>query len=247
MNKTKALTWFDEVATKIPGRRAHGPPPRVRDVYDSARFDGDFDDEQEDANEAAALAFVVAAEQAIKRVFPPGDPVARRWDEIFKAGTTTGALTNEINVDAATALFREAHEILRSDRFATLMDGVRAETVGELVDQAEALLSQGWLAAAMVTAGGAVESALRHLCASASPPITIDGHGSIEKYNAAIGKRRNEGTEVLTVNQSKMVTAWGGYRNDAAHDPIKFAGEHSKESVRTIVDGVRQFLGNLER
>lgn len=247
MNKTKALAWFDEVAKKIPGRRSHGPPPRVRDVYESPRHQHDFGDDQEDANEAAALAFVMPAEQAIKRVFPPGDPVVRRWDEIFKAGTSTGALTNEINVDAAVALFREAHEILRSDRFATLMDGVRAETVGELVDQAEALLSQGWLAAAMVTAGSAVESALRHLCAGASPPVTIDGHGSIEKYNAAIGKRRNEGTELLSANQSKMVTAWGGYRNDAAHDPIRFAGEQSKESVRTIIDGIRQFLGNLER
>lgn len=246
MNKTKALAWFDEVANMIPGPRSHRPPPRVRDVYEAPRYGRDDGDEEDDAREAAALAFVMPAEQAIKRVFPPGDPVVRRWDEIFKEGTSAGALTNEVNVDAAVALFREAHKILKSDRFATLMDGVRAETVGELVDQAEALLARGWLAAAMVTAGGAVEGALRHLCASATPPITIEGHGSIEKYNAAIGKRRNEGAEVLTANQSKMVTAWGGYRNAAAHDPLEFADVHSKESLRAVIDGIRQFLGNLE-
>lgn len=198
----------------------------------------------EDAYEASALAFVVGAEQALRRVFPSGDPVIRRWDQIFgHADKSAGSLTNESNVEAAVVLFHEAHAILKSDRFESLMDGVRAETIGELLDQAEALLGNGWLSAAMVTAGGAVEGTLRHLCASAS--IAIKGHGSIEKYNNAIGEKRGEGIEILTVSQTKMVTTFGDSRNRAAHYPREFAQEQTRESVKNMIDAIRMFIGNV--
>jgi hypothetical protein len=237
MNKAKALEWFKKIEEKDPGAWSAV----------SKRSAGGLAFSDDSAWNARARAFVLAAEQAVKRTFPANDPVVRRWDQIFKEEKGASAITNTSNVYAAVALVREAHEILASDRFETLIAGVRAETVGELVDQADAMVTSGWLAAAMVTAGGAVESTLRHICDHASPPITIDGHGSIEKYNTAIAKRRNEGTELLNPNQTKLITAWGGLRNDAAHDPIEFQSAHTRASVKNTIDGIRLFLALVVR
>jgi hypothetical protein len=253
MNKAKALAWFAEVEAKVPAF----PNPSVRvgprrvPLIDPYASEEEYDSTDHDAEEAADvrrttayLTFVMAAEQAIKRTFPSGDPVVRRWETTFPQGDS-GATTRPTAVLAGITLFHEAHEILKSDRFDSLIEGVRAETVGELLDQADAMLATGWLAAAMVTAGGAVESTLRHLCEHVTPRIEIEGHGSIEGYNRAIGTRRKEGTEVLSANQSKMITAWGGLRNRAAHFPKEFSDESTKEGVRTAIDGIRQFLASV--
>ncbi len=118
-------------------------------------------------------------------------------------------------------------------------DGVRAETVGEVLDQAEQLLSKNHLVAATVLAGGALETHLRRLCDRSS--IMWSGNGGIGAYNDAIGKARNDGTaNVYSASEQKQITAWGGLRNDAAHDPTTFAAP--KDAIRRMVDGIRDFL-----
>ncbi len=234
MNKADAVAWFDEVIAKDPGAHVATTRSSGRLAWtDSSIWD------------ASARTFVLAAEQAIKRTFPSHDPVVRRWDQVFKEEAGASAITAVGNVYAGAALLREARSILTSGRFETLIDGVRADTVAELLDQADALVGQGWLAAAMVTAGGAVEIAIRHMCERANPVISVEGHGSIEKYNSALSKRRNEGTELLTASQSKMITTWGGLRNDAAHDPITFATAQTKATVKNAIDAIRMFLGTV--
>ena len=224
MNKSKALAWFEELE-----RDGDEAAETVKDFYDKkhVRY-----------REAAGL--FSRREAALNAVFPPGHSVLQQWNRIQ---IKPGEIVNTHAFETADAVFTTACELLRSDRFDSLMDGVRAETVGELLDQAEVLLGNGWHAAAMVTAGGAVESTLRRLCANAS--ISIKGHGSIEKYNNAIGEMRSQGTEVLTVSQTKMVTTFGDARNRAAHFPIEFAGEQTKESVKNMIDAIRMFVGNV--
>jgi hypothetical protein len=71
--------------------------------------------------------------------------------------------------------------------------------------------------------------------------LTIIGDGSISKYDAAIAKARNDGTAtVYAATDSKLVTGWGGIRNDAAHDPGAFS--RSREDVRRMIDGIREFI-----
>ena len=141
------------------------------------------------------------------------------------------------------ANIQEAKRILESDRFDSLIEGVRAETVSELLDQAEELLAKGWLVAAMVMAGGAVESTIRHFCETQDPPIEVPGHGSIEKYKGAIDARRKDVPDLpITANHTKMINAWGGLRNDAAHDPVKFGQEQTKASIENTITAIRQFL-----
>lgn len=117
----------------------------------------------------------------------------------------------------------------------------------ELLDQADALLELDYVSAAMVTAGGALEITVRHVCESAAPPIQIEGHGSIEKYNTAIAQRRKTAPVPLDLSHTKLVTAWGGLRNDATHDPLSFGNgkKHTKDSIAATVLQIRGFLAAL--
>ncbi|MBI5487905.1 MAG: hypothetical protein HY905_11280 [Deltaproteobacteria bacterium] len=232
MNREQAIKWFDEVAAKTSiaqhasGRRLAGEAAVL--TYD----------------DASALEFVNAAEQAIKRVFPPHDPVVQRWDAIFeKSRENARLLSANLTVDAALALFREAKDLLEKNRIGNLVDGVRAETASELLDQADALLGDGCRAAAAVIAGGALETVLRHLCDRAA--ITPPGDGSITKYEGAIAQERKAGREILSVTDGKQVTSWGGMRNDAAHDPVRFGTDRTVPEVRIMVEGIRQFVARV--
>lgn len=67
------------------------------------------------------------------------------------------------------------------------------------------------------------------------------GDGSISKYDGAIAKARNDGTTtVYSVTDGKLVTAWGGIRNEAAHTPAEF--NRSVDEVRRMIAGIRELM-----
>jgi len=124
----------------------------------------------------------------------------------------------------------------------TLIDGVRAETVSEVLDLADGLLSANHALAAAVLAGGALETHLLHLCVRNN--LTWTGEPSIGKYDGAVAQARNEGTvTVYSATDSKVIGSWGGIRNDAAHHPTKFA--RGVDDVRRMVDGIREFMARV--
>jgi hypothetical protein len=142
-------------------------------------------------------------------------------------------------LDDAIGIFRAATRLLKDGRIGSLLDAVRVETEDELLDQATALLNAGHVIAAAVIAGGALETHLRHLVTKNS--LEVKGDGSISKYDAAISKARNDGTaSIYQATDTKLVTSWGGIRNDAAHEPTMFT--HSKETVQRMIDGIREFI-----
>jgi hypothetical protein len=233
MNRQQAIDWFAEVAAKTKIKQVRTGATRLSTGAQVFEYD-----------DADALAFVNAAEQAIKRVFPPGDPIVARWDSIFaKAGGYAHLLSADGNVDAALAVFWQAKELLDKNRISTLMDGVRAETTSELIDQADTLVAGGYHVAAAVLVGGALETTLRHMCDRAG--ITPTGDGSITKYEMAIAQERKKGREILSATDGKLVTSWGGMRNDAAHDPVKFSTTRTTDDVRLMVQGIRQFIARV--
>jgi hypothetical protein len=140
--------------------------------------------------------------------------------------------------DGARGVFRSAYDQLKNDRLGSIADGIFAESVSELLDQAQALNDKNYVVAAAVIAGGALESHLLHLCRKNQ--LTWSGDGSIEKYNGAIGQARNDGTEIYSVTYGKLVTAWGGFRNEAAHAPGSFA--RSPQEVGSMILGIREFV-----
>ena len=108
-------------------------------------------------------------------------------------------------------VFQAATKQLREGRLSSLIDGIRAETEDELLDQALVLINANHLAAATVIAGGALETHLRHLVSKNS--LTITGDGAISKYDGAIAQVRNNGpVEVYSATDSKQVGAWAGMR-----------------------------------
>jgi hypothetical protein len=138
----------------------------------------------------AFQAWMSEAEAAIDGVFPPTHAIRTRWAKAEKQlePFDDGAyVVGEVNI----GVFEAALSIIQSDRLGSLLDFVRVETENDLLDQAQSLLEANHRAAAAVIAGGALEVHLRSLCGKLG--LTVPGDGSINKYDGAIGKARNDG------------------------------------------------------
>lgn len=196
--------------------------------------------------------WTVRAGDVVKRVFPPGHHVRADWEQVegrlkdsYLWGDVPSHRIDEIQARAALGAARQvlfaAQAILESGA-ASLVDGVRAETVVEVLDQA-ADLNRGPSpapVAAAVLAGGALETHLRHVCDRAGLLGGLTGHGSIEKYKGLLDQARNAGNEIISKGDAKQITAWADDRNLAAHTPTKFA--KGTEAVALIIEGIRQFI-----
>lgn len=198
---------------------------------------------------AEATAWLTAVRAALEAGFPPAHGVCRDWNAIFDRAKThrpygdKGLLVSEpystAAIQQAIGVVSGAIELVKSGVLGRLTDAARAETVSEVLAQADALVSAGHLIGAAVLAGGALETHLLHLCERNG--LTPAGAGSISKYDQAVAKARNEGAiEVYSATETKQVTAWGGVRNEAAHEPTKF--NRSPEEVRLMIAGVRDFI-----
>lgn len=228
-----AKVWFDELAeTGIRRVRREG----VTQLSGEPILDYD---------ESAAARWVTEAEAALTSVLPNGHSLRARWAAVMKKANDGNPhfLSDESTVDAARATFETARALLKSGRLSSLIEGIRAESVMELLDQAEALADQGYAAAAAVTAGGALEAHLRHLCDRNG--CLPSGHGAIGKYRAELDKQRVAGKEIVSLTDLKLVDGWGGMRNDAAHDPASFS-KTPAEVTATMTVPVRQFVGRSQ-
>lgn len=186
-----------------------------------------------------ASAWVTEVQAALEMTFPPGHVTRERW--VATIGSTQRTFV-DFMLKPALGIVQTALGLLKEGRLRSILDGARAETVGEVLDQADSLLRAGHVLAATVLAGGALETHLLHLCQRNG--LTWVGDGSISKYDQAIAQARNAGTvEVYSATDTKLVTGWGGIRNDATHEPTKFS--RSPAEVRLMVEGIRQFVARV--
>ncbi|XXF78881.1 hypothetical protein P2318_03740 [Myxococcaceae bacterium GXIMD 01537] len=231
MNIKEAIAWFDEIAQRKIGQNARAG---VRNALTGGAV--------YEYEHGEAVRWIAEAESALKAVFPPSHSLVRRWDVILES--TKGQphlLSVDSVVHSARGLFDTAHSQLKAGRVAGLVDAIRAETIGELLEQAEALTSRNYLAAATVIAGGALESFLQHLCVRNG--LSWAGDGSITRYEGALAQARNAGKEVVSATDGKLITGWGGMRNDAAHNPGAFS--RRADEVRLMIEGIRQFVARF--
>jgi len=226
MTRADVLRWFEELESSKP-----------------KEFLSSFS-----LNEAAA-AWRTTAASALSAAFPPHHRVLLDWDRATEPKWPKSVLNPHQATDwerarwnAICGVFASAHAQLRKGRIEGFIDSVRAEAEGEVLDQAAALLDGGFLAAAAVLAGGALEVHLRRLCDRNNLSLP-SGHGSIEKYNAAIAQARNGGVVIYEKPEQSSVTSWGQLRNEAAHDPSRFMSARTKADVRPMIEGVRFFIG----
>lgn len=222
MNEKEAIEWFDEVLAQGKALPRDPENRRIYKIEDVARW----------AN---------SARNALTSVLPPGHPTLASWDDAFR--DTTGEhiyrLGRDETVHTARGVLESACYLLKSGRLSSFVQGIRAETVTDLLDQAECLADQNYLVAATVVAGGALETFLHFTCTKNR--LEWQGHGSIEKYKDAMARARKEGTEIISATDEKNVTAWGGMRNDAAHQPTAF--NRDQNAVKTYIESIRQFIG----
>jgi hypothetical protein len=228
MRREEYLAWFEELVGRystLPTHKSAAGLPYAsgmnRTYYDRL-------------NPVELREWVTEAGAALAAVFPVGHPSRADWDKIL---AQTGMHAIPEAAPFLLGVFRGATNLIRGGRLTSLVDSIRGDAEGELLDQADALL-QGYRVAAAVIAGGALETHLRRLVSKNSLPI--NGAGSIEKYDGAIAQARNAGNEIYSANLGKLVKAWGGMRNDAAHDPGGF--KWTEEDVRRMIEGVRDFI-----
>ncbi len=222
MNEADFLAWFDELAT------------RRQRLQPKSSMVGVFYDREESAT------WLAEAESALAAVFAPSHPLRVRWNGVVGQlqGKASWELSNTSVFDVAAGVFEAGRSQLKSGRLRSMKVEIQAEDVADLLDQASDLCVAGYLAAATVIVGGALESHLLHLCVRAA--LSWSGSGSISKYIASIAQLRNAGTEIYSSADSKQVEAWGGARNDAAHSPGSFL--RNRDDVRLMIEGVRNFL-----
>lgn len=129
-------------------------------------------------------------------------------------------------------------EALRDDMAAGWLDSltelIHAETLADILSQAEELLQKGYKGAAAVIAGSALEAHLKLLCVKHSIP-TILPSGAPKKADAM----NSELVKAAVYNsiRQKSVTSWLGVRNAAAHgDYDAFSAGDVKSSVGPIRD-----------
>jgi len=221
MNLADIEKWFDDISARRPRLRS---TPAI-DFYKT--------DE--------ATAWAAEAETAVASIFPPGHPVLAAFADAKAAVVRrgSGGLGLPAHFESIAGAFEAARKMVKDRRLHGLVEGIQATTVGELLDQAAALLEKKYTAAATVVAGGALETHLLHLC-QRSGIASGPGSGSISKYNGAIGEARNKGATVYSATDGKLVEGWGGMRNDAAHSPATF--NRSVDDVRLMLEGIRQFV-----
>jgi hypothetical protein len=184
-----------------------------------------------------AQARATEAGSALEALFPPNHVCRRTWERLaLKLNPEEergGGLEEMFGVITA------ATQQLRDNRIGSILDAVRVETGDDLLEQATELLRADYRAASAVIAGRALEVHLRHLAVKNG--LNISGAGSISSYNDAISQARNAGTvTVYHVTDGKQITAWGGIRNEAAHDLGVF--NRTKDEVQRMIDGIREFI-----
>ena len=185
---------------------------------------------------------------ALEATLPPGHVVIRQWQDAVKRANAIQK-GNRVQVPERwvsgelLGIFRTAISLLRAGHLRTLSDGIRAETVAQCLDQAEVLARSGYVVAAMVLAGGGLETHLRSLCLRSG--LTWQGNGSIAAYKQALDQSRNQGTQnLVSSSDSSQVESWGKDRNDAAHTPATFG--RSQQEVGLAISGIRQFLSRTQ-
>lgn len=229
MDTTKIVKRFEEILAK-PVKKHQ----QQRNEISSPEYD-----------HSSAVEWMTDARAALESTFPQTHAVLKQWDLLTEPMRKYGPHLSGSKdvVHGLRAVFQSALSQVKNGYLSALIDGIRAESVSELLDQAESLSSKHVIAAT-VLAGGALETHLLHLCRKNN--IQLNGTGSIEAYNQAISSERNKNSKVIySPTDTKIITSWGGYRNNAAHQPTEC--KIKTEEVKLMIEGIRQFIARTEQ
>lgn len=150
-------------------------------------------------------------------------------------GSEDGApLTASILTSFADYILSGLAEEITPERRAQL------DVVSDLLDQANTLLESPKVhpAAPTVLIGAVLEEFLRTW--AENEKVSLPGRPSIDTYAKAL-----RDAELITKQDIKDITAWGGIRNHAAHGEWEHV--QSREKISLMLQGVNLFLRRYEK
>lgn len=179
------------------------------------------------ASEAVAL-----CRSAIERYTPEDSPYRRQVVVLTKQGVNIAVGSD------TTGLLSALIKDFEKGRLRTFEEVIHADVSGDYMTQAETLLKGGYKDAAMVVGGTVLEQHLRLIASRNGVGLYTGGrYKKGEQLNADLSK-----AGVYGKTEQKMVTAWLGRRNDAAHGDYD-AYDH--RDVGHALDGIQAFVARF--
>lgn len=159
-----------------------------------------------------------------------------KGSEYWNYAASVGPIFTFESVANLFGALKSLREDYSNDFLKSFNEMVDADIFTDVLEQAEYLLSQGYLRASAVVAGVALESHLRKLAEKNSIPIAKDD-GSYLNADFLNGELRKK--DVVDKNLNQHITSWLGLRNDAAHPDPK---EIDARLVEQMILGIRVFI-----
>lgn len=201
---------------------------------DICRYEPGRDDDDEHRRELLWHSVNYSALAAIERATGEQSTLSEQARKMIERITSNNMVDR--SHDILIGMVRSLYSQVKAGYLIKAQTFIRAEVFGDLLEQAEYLLSEGYSNAAPVLCGSVLESHLRNLCAQLNIDVN-DTNGKAKKasrLNDDLAKAK-----AYSALEQKEVTAWLAVRNSAAH------GEHNQydaKQVDLMVRGVRGFM-----
>jgi len=171
---------------------------------------------------------------AIVRLAPPGSTYIADCKKVIEG--CGGA--SHILVEELPGILKAVRADYADHYLQSVQEIIHAEVFGDFLEMADHLLEQGFKDPAAVIGGGTLEEHLRKLCNKYGVLTTERGNPKkAEAMNAELAQ-----AQAYSKLDQKSVTAWLDLRNKAAHGKYP---EYTKEQVKLMVQGIRDFVTRL--
>ena len=181
-------------------------------------------------------AFQAAAMAAIDRIAGPNSAYAQQTQ--FKSEGVFGPGTHRY-VPYLAGIIKTLRHDVEAGYLTSVRELAHGEVFGDLLEQADYLLKEGYKDPSAVIAGCALEAHLRSLCAKHGIDAEAKTDTDVKPKKADRLNSDLAGADVYTKLDQKQVTAWLDLRNKAAHAHF---GEYTKDQVALMIQGIRDFL-----
>lgn len=199
-------------------------------ILSSCGFDG-MDQYREHPSDIDYRRFRVEAMNIVRRVC---GETSDHYKELQRIAEDKEIAINSYYFKDCFGILQAAQKDYEGEFLFDLRALVAAEVIGDFIDQAEVLVTEGYHVPAASLAGAVLEDTLRKMCEANG--ISIPERTKIDRLNADLAR-----AEVYNKLIQKRITALADIRNNADHGRFE---EFTKSDVIDMVDWVRKFTAD---
>lgn len=159
---------------------------------------------------------------------------SEHYQELHRLAVGKGTATNNYYFSLCLGALEAARDDYQRGLLFDLRALIEAEVLGDFIDQAEMLLSQGYYIPAASLAGAVLEDSLRKLYAAHGIPIPTKT--SINVLNIELVKKN-----VYNALVQKYITALADIRNNADHG---HTNKFNRQDVEDMIRYIRRFTAD---